>query len=108
MLQTYSLQLYCMEHHGVTLLGILTRQFSDCENFILPLQRTVMQPITFVLVIPDKTTKTTCASANLRPMTKDKPFPGFDIIRVLDQNTFGGFGVKIPMNRSGLLKKIKI
>ena len=49
--------------------------------------------ITFGIFIPDKTTKVTHPSANLKLVTQAKPFPVFEIIWVHNQNAFRGFGV---------------
>ena len=51
------------------------------------------------LAIPNKTAKIMRASANLRTFTKAKPFSGFYIIWVHNQNSFQGYGL-IPITRA--------
>ena len=63
-------------------LGIFPRCFSDSVNILFPYQRTIFYPIMFVLVVPDKTAKVMCDSADLKPVAQSKPFSGFKIIRM--------------------------
>ena len=92
-LQKDQLWLDCTDHRGVTFLGTFTHSFSDIANVFFPLWHTIQQPITFGIVIPDKTAKITRVSENLNTVTQVKMFPGFKIIRVHYQNAFVGFRV---------------
>ena len=76
------------DHRDVTFLGIFTHRFTDHLNDLLPIQRTILQSITFGLIIPDKITKIMRASANHKSVMQEKQFSGFELIRVHDQNTF--------------------
>ena len=102
--EKYLLQLKCTYHHCVTFLGIFTRHFFYHTNDLFSLKYTVLQPITFGLIIPNSTANIMRVSTNPKPITQAKLFSGFDMIWVHYQNTFGGFGVK-PTTHAGLFYK---
>ena len=91
-LQKYPLQLDHTDHRGVNFPGIFTRRFSERSNILFPLQRTILQTITFGTILPDKTSKIPRASENLKFVMQAKPFSVFEIILVHDQNSFEGLG----------------
>ena len=71
-LQRDPLQLDCMDHRVVTLLGVFNRLFYARANVILPLWRTILQPVTFGLSIPNKSFKIMLISTNLKPVKQSK------------------------------------
>ena len=107
LIEKYPLWLDFMVHCGVTFLGVFPCFFFDYTNILFPLQHTILQPITFGIVIPCKTANIIRTSANLKPVTQTKQFSGFDIIWVHGQNAFGGLGL-IPTTRAKLFLRIKI
>ena len=92
-LQKYTLWLDRTYHHGVTLLGIFSRSFSDRANVLLPRQRTLSGTIALGLIFPDVTPKRTRARAHLKSMTCAKHFPHLNIIWMHDQYAFGQFRI---------------
>ena len=58
-----------------------------------------VQQITIGLIIPNETTKITCASENFRYVKQTKQFSCFDNMLVHNQKNFIGFRV-IPPSRS--------
>ena len=87
--------------------GEFHQNFADCANVILPLQRTILQSITFELFIPNKTSKITRISANLEPVKQSKQFPVFDMIWVHNQNALWGFRVKYPRPGPSCFSELK-
>ena len=66
-----------MYHRGIIFLRIFLLCFADRVNFNFPLQRKILQPITFGLVIPDKTANITRSGVNFKTVTQSKQFSGF-------------------------------
>ena len=56
------------DNRGVTFLRIFPCRFFNGANVIFPLQHTILQPIMFGLVIPNKTAKIMC---QCKPYTRD-------------------------------------
>ena len=69
------------------------RHFGDRMNISPPFLRPIFEPLAFGFFIPNITAEITCACANLKPRTRAKPFPRFEIFRMHDQNFFSWIGV---------------
>ena len=67
-LQKDPLWLECLGHHGVTFLRTFHQCFVGRANVLFPHHCAIQQPIPFVILIPNKTTKVTHASAEIKLM----------------------------------------
>ena len=92
-LYKYPLWLDCVYYCGVTLLGIFPRGFSDRAKILLPHQRALCQPISFVIVVPDIIAKIMRAYAHLKPVTCAEQFSGLNILWMHYQYAFLWFGI---------------
>ena len=92
LLLRYPLRLHCTYHHSVTFMGIFPCSFSDCMDFPLPRLCTLFQPITFVLVIPDKPPRIMYTCTHLKSINQAKPFSSFKIIQMHNQSLLQGLG----------------
>ena len=75
-------------------------------NVPLPCLCVLFQPITFGLVVPNKSTKVVRARAHFKPVTESKPFLVLNIFWVRDQNSFRGFR-SYPRPRTKHFSKLK-
>ena len=86
-----------MYHHGVTILWIFLSGFSDCDNVLLPRQRTLSQPITLELFVSNVTPKIKCVRAYLTYVTSTELLSGLKILWMHDEYSVGRFGI-IPVS----------
>ena len=73
--------------------GYISPPFWWLYKTFLPLRRSIFEPIIFGFIIPNKTTHIVHTHANLKPVTQDKIFTGWNIIWVHNQNAFWRFMV---------------
>ena len=88
-------------------MGISPRGFSDHVYILLPRQRTLSHPIVFVLVVPNVTSKITCARAHPKSVTCPEQLSRLEILRAYDQYALDRIRV-IPPSRTLACQKIKI
>ena len=51
------------------------------------------QKISFGLIVPDVTSRITCAHAHLKPVTRAKQFSDLEILKMHSKYAFGNFGI---------------